>query len=69
MIDAFVACGGNFIDSADVYNGGASEKVLGNWIAKHADKRDGLVAVMFVMSFNWLCAVMLCSDVGRPACD
>jgi len=34
MLDRFVAAGGNFIDTADVYSRGASETILGNWLAK-----------------------------------
>lgn len=42
ILDTFVAGGGNFIDTADVYTGGTSEKVLGSWLVKQK-KRDGLV--------------------------
>lgn len=34
MLDRFVAAGGNFIDTADVYSRGASEEILGNWLAR-----------------------------------
>jgi aryl-alcohol dehydrogenase-like predicted oxidoreductase len=34
MLDRFVAAGGNFVDTADVYSRGASEQILGNWLAK-----------------------------------
>ncbi len=40
MLDAFVAKGGNFIDTADVYGPGTSEEVLGRWMAKQS--RDDL---------------------------
>jgi len=36
MLDAFIAAGGNFIDTANVYgglNGGESEEVIGSWLA------------------------------------
>ena len=32
VLDAFLAAGGNFIDTADVYSGGESEKAVGEWI-------------------------------------
>lgn len=32
MLDAYVASGGNFIDTADVYGAGASELIVGRWI-------------------------------------
>jgi len=41
MLDHFVAEGGNFIDTADIYTDGASERIIGNWL-KTKD-RDGLV--------------------------
>ena len=49
VLDAFVAAGGNAIDTADVYSawasghqGGESETVLGKWLAK-SGKRDKVV--------------------------
>ena len=41
MMDAFVAAGGNFIDTADVYSQGISEEVVGRWMKDQ--RRDGLV--------------------------
>src|SRR6476660_3701678 len=32
ILDRFVAAGGNFIDTANVYGRGASETVVGNWL-------------------------------------
>ena len=32
ILDAFADAGGNFIDTADVYSRGASEKILGEWL-------------------------------------
>jgi aryl-alcohol dehydrogenase-like predicted oxidoreductase len=50
ILDAYVAGGGNFIDTADVYSawvdgnsGGESEAIIGTWLAKHPERRDGLV--------------------------
>ena len=42
VFDAYVAAGGNFIDTADVYSGGRSEELLGGYVAK-ARLRDRLV--------------------------
>ncbi len=33
MLDRFVDAGGNFIDTANVYGAGASEDILGRWLA------------------------------------
>jgi aryl-alcohol dehydrogenase-like predicted oxidoreductase len=41
VLDAFVDAGGTFIDTADVYSGGASEEVLGRWLKGR--NRDDLV--------------------------
>jgi len=38
ILDAFVEAGGNIIDTADIYGDGASEDVLGRWLA---NKRRG----------------------------
>jgi aryl-alcohol dehydrogenase-like predicted oxidoreductase len=34
VLDQFVELGGNFIDTADVYNQGRSEEILGTWLKK-----------------------------------
>lgn len=41
MMDRFVAAGGNFIDTADVYGVGDSETVVGSWLKNQ--RRDGVV--------------------------
>jgi aryl-alcohol dehydrogenase-like predicted oxidoreductase len=50
VLDAYVAGGGDFIDTADVYSawvpgnsGGDSEAIIGSWLAKNPEKRDALV--------------------------
>lgn len=50
VLDAYVAGGGTFIDTADVYSawldgnsGGESETIIGTWLAKHPARRDDLV--------------------------
>lgn len=51
VLDAFVAAGGNFIDTADLYSvwaegheGGESEKVIGEWIAARGNRNDVIIA-------------------------
>ncbi|MFI9052648.1 aldo/keto reductase [Streptomyces sp. NPDC053427] len=51
VLDAYVAGGGNFIDTADVYsawapgnNGGESETVIGNWLASRGNRSDVIIA-------------------------
>ena len=40
-LDPFVAAGGNFVDTADVYAGGKSEEILGNWLS--TQPRDQII--------------------------
>lgn len=37
ILDAFIDAGGNMLDTADVYGGGASEELLGRWLAKRSE--------------------------------
>jgi aryl-alcohol dehydrogenase-like predicted oxidoreductase len=41
MLDRFVAAGGNFLDTANVYTQGVSEEVVGSWLT--SQRRDDLV--------------------------
>jgi aryl-alcohol dehydrogenase-like predicted oxidoreductase len=44
QLDAFVAAGGNLIDTADVYSDGTSEQIVGRWLATApAEVRDSVV--------------------------
>lgn len=38
IFDAFVAAGGNFIDTANLYTNGSSEKIVGALIAADRDR-------------------------------
>lgn len=49
ILDAFIECGFNFIDTADTYStwvagnkGGESETIIGNWLTKNS-KRAGVI--------------------------
>lgn len=51
VMDAFVAAGGNFIDTADVYSrwvpgnaGGVSEEVIGRWMKARGNRQDIVLA-------------------------
>ena len=57
ILDAYVAGGGNFIDTADAYSawlpgneGGESESIIGSWLAAHPERRDDLVVATKVGS-------------------
>lgn len=44
QLDRFVEAGGNLIDTADVYSAGASEQIIGRWLASRpADISDSVV--------------------------
>jgi aryl-alcohol dehydrogenase-like predicted oxidoreductase len=43
IMDRYVAAGGNFIDTANFYTKSHSEKIIGDHIGRHAQKRDRLV--------------------------
>ena len=51
VMDAFVAAGGNFIDTADVYSrwaegnpGGVSEEIIGRWMQARGNRRQIVLA-------------------------
>lgn len=43
ILDTFAEAGGTFIDTADVYSSGASEEIIGNWLASHPTEREQAV--------------------------
>jgi aryl-alcohol dehydrogenase-like predicted oxidoreductase len=43
LIGRYVAAGGTFIDTADVYSAGASEEIIGRWLAAHPTEAKQLV--------------------------
>jgi aryl-alcohol dehydrogenase-like predicted oxidoreductase len=43
IIDRYVELGGNFIDTANFYTKGHSEKIIGDHVGRHANRRDRLV--------------------------
>ncbi|HEX5860180.1 MAG TPA: aldo/keto reductase, partial [Microbacterium sp.] len=43
IIDAYVAGGGNFLDTADVYSAGVSEEIIGGWLSAHPTEARQIV--------------------------
>jgi aryl-alcohol dehydrogenase-like predicted oxidoreductase len=43
ILDDYVATGGNFIDTADVYSSGASEEIIGSWLVTHPNEGEQVV--------------------------
>jgi aryl-alcohol dehydrogenase-like predicted oxidoreductase len=56
VLDAYVAAGGNFLDTADVYmssapgnSGGESETIIGNWLAARGNRDEIIIATKYGM--------------------
>ncbi|MDX3377176.1 aldo/keto reductase [Streptomyces sp. ME02-6991-2A] len=43
LLDHYLDAGGNFIDTANIYNGGASEDTLGRYFTQRPGRRDSVV--------------------------
>lgn len=43
LMDDYVAAGGNFFDTADVYSAGISEEIIGRWLASHPTEAKQIV--------------------------
>lgn len=43
ILDAYIDAGGNFVDTANIYTRGHSEKIIGDHVGRHPAKRDRLV--------------------------
>jgi aryl-alcohol dehydrogenase-like predicted oxidoreductase len=43
LLDDYVAAGGNFIDTADVYSAGVSEEIIGRWLKAKPGRTQSLV--------------------------
>ncbi|ANF31246.1 aldo/keto reductase [Leifsonia xyli] len=43
ILERYLDEGGNFLDTADVYTAGASESIIGRWLARNPGSRDGVV--------------------------
>jgi aryl-alcohol dehydrogenase-like predicted oxidoreductase len=59
VLDAFVAAGFNFVDTADMYStwkpgnkGGESETILGNWMKKSGNRKNVLIATKVGMDMG-----------------
>ncbi|HYI36155.1 MAG TPA: aldo/keto reductase [Thermoleophilaceae bacterium] len=50
VLDAYVAAGGDFVDTADLYADGESERVVGAWMADRGNRDDIVLATKLGMS-------------------
>ena len=63
IFDAYREAGGNFVDTADIYSGGASEQMVGRFL-KDTDSRDEIVlATKF--GFNGSASPLAAAQSGR----
>jgi len=67
ILDRFLEAGGNFIDTADTYTDGESERVLAPWLAHHRDEVVVATKVRFPVSDPG--GEGLAPDRIRAACD
>jgi aryl-alcohol dehydrogenase-like predicted oxidoreductase len=67
ILDRFLEAGGNFIDTADTYTDGESERVLAPWLARHRDEVVLATKVRFPVSDPG--GEGLAPDRIRAACD
>jgi aryl-alcohol dehydrogenase-like predicted oxidoreductase len=52
ILDTFVAAGGNFIDTANVYQNEESEKWLGEWMSSRKNRESMVVATKYGSSYK-----------------
>ena len=50
LLDTFYDLGGNFIDTANMYQGGQSEQWIGEWMKKTGRRPEMVVATKYTMS-------------------
>jgi aryl-alcohol dehydrogenase-like predicted oxidoreductase len=67
MLDRFRAAGGTFVDTADVYGDGESERTLAPWLARHRD--EVVVGTKVRMKVSDPPGQGLAPDRIRAACD
>lgn len=63
IFDAYRDAGGNFIDTADIYTGGESERLVGAFIAETGARDDVVLATKF--GFNGSASPLAASQSGR----
>lgn len=51
LLDTYYDLGGNFIDTANAYQGGQSEQWIGEWMKKNGRRSEMVIATKYTMSF------------------
>ena len=62
IFDAYRAAGGNFIDTADIYSGGESERLVGKFVAESGARDEVVLATKF--GFNDSASPLAASQTG-----
>ncbi len=62
IFDAYRGAGGNFVDTADIYTGGESEKLVGKFIADSGTRDDIVLATKF--AFNGSASPLTATQAG-----
>ena len=62
IFDAYRAAGGNFVDTADIYSGGESEKLVGRFIADSSARDEIVLATKF--AFNGSASPLTATQAG-----
>ncbi len=63
IFDTYCAAGGNFIDTADIYTGGQSETLVGQFIADSRSRDDIVLATKF--AFNGSASPLAAAQAGK----
>lgn len=50
LLDTFYDLGGNFVDTANAYQGGQSEEWIGDWMAERGRRNEMVIATKYTMT-------------------
>lgn len=53
LLDEYFALGGNFIDTANGYQAGVAEQIVGQWLAARGNRDQLVVSSKFSMGFEF----------------
>ena len=62
IFDAYRGAGGNFVDTADIYSGGESERLVGKFIADSGAREDIVLSTKF--AFNGSASPLTATQAG-----
>ena len=71
ILETYLDLGGNFIDTANFYTNGYSEKILGDWFAAHRGQREHVAVAWKFFSSLFPATRMAAAQAARrssPSC-